>query len=104
MSFDIDATIDGMIGAASGVVAAEWGNVQGCVEQALRTQKAALADIALARLEGAIDDDDLQSQLADEAVALEAALLACQVRARVMAQQAANAAMDVLREAIRIAL
>lgn len=104
MSFDIDSTIGDMISAMSEVISGEWPNVKDCIKLALQDEKHALADIARARLDNEIDDEDMKSQLEDEKIALEAALLACQVRAKVMAQKAANAAIDVLKEAISLAL
>ena len=100
MSFDIDGAVNDMLSAASGVISGEWPGVKDCVKKALDDEKAALADIANARKTGDIDDDDLKSQLEDEKVALEAALLVCKVKTKVMAQNAANAAINSLKAAI----
>lgn len=104
MSFDIDSTVDGMLAAVSGVISGEWQGVKACVEKAFADEKDALADIADARVTGDIDDEDMKSQLEDEKIVLEAALLACRVKAKVMAQNAANAAIDSLKAAIQAAL
>lgn len=104
MSFDIEKTLGDMTAAISGVISSEWPNVQACISKAMDDEKVAFADIAKARLDNEIDDEDMQSQLEDEKVALEAALLACQVKAKAMAQKAANAAVDVLKAAIKAAL
>jgi len=101
MSFDIDTTITGMISAISEVIPGDWEGVKDCVEKALKEEKEALSDIAAARLAGDINDEEMKSQLEDEKVALEAAFLACQVKAKVMAQNAANAAITVLKNAIK---
>lgn len=104
MAFNIETTIEDMAGAISGVMAGEWGGIKDCVQQALKEEKEALADIADARVAGDINDAEMKSQLEDEKVALEAALLACRVKAKVAAQNAANAAIDVLKSAIKAAL
>jgi len=104
MSFDAEATFEDMIAAVSGVLSGEWPELKDCVEKALRDEKEALETIALMRLGGDIDDEDLKSNLDDEKVVLEAALLACQVRAKVLAENAVNAAIDVLNKAIFAAL
>jgi len=104
MAFDMEKTLDDMIDAIAGVVAGEWPRIKTCVEQALRTEKEALEAIAEARLSGEIDDAELESQLEDEKDALQAALLVCQIRTKVMAQKAANAATEVLTTAIEAAL
>ena len=100
MSFDIDSAVNDMLSAASGVISGEWPGVKDCVKKALDDEKVALTDIANARKAGDIDDDDLKSQLEDEKVALEAALLVCKVKTKVMAQNAANAAINSLKAAI----
>ncbi|MGD2119530.1 MAG: hypothetical protein PVG66_14305 [Chromatiales bacterium] len=104
MSFDIDKTIGDMLSAASDVISGDWPHVKDCIEQAFKAEKDALKEIAEARIDGLIDDDDMKSQLEDEKVALEAALLACRVRAKIMAQNAINAAINVFKEAISLAL
>ena len=75
MSFNLENTITDMTSAISGIVSNEWPGIKDCIKKALD----------------------------DEKIALEAALLACKVKAKVMAQNAANAAIDVLKEAIKAA-
>jgi len=104
MSFDIEGTFEEMLAAISGVVSGEWPAMKECVEKALEDEKEALEMIASLRLAGDIDDEDLKSNLEDEKVVLEAALLACSVRAKVVAENAANAAIDVLNKAIMAAI
>lgn len=104
MAFDINQTLDDMLGAIAGVVVGEWPKVKSCVEKVLQDEKSALEAIAQARLNKEIDDEEMRSQMEDEKVTLEASLLVCQIKAKVMAQKAANAAMDVLRTAIETAL
>lgn len=104
MSFDIEKVLTDMTSAVSGVISGEWSGVKECVEKALEVEKIALSDIAKARLNREIDDEDVKEQLADEKVALEASLLVCKVKTKIMAQNAANAAIDVFNKAIQMAL
>jgi hypothetical protein len=104
MSFDMESAINDMLAAASGVISGEWPGVKDCVKKAFDDEKEALEDIARARVAEDINDDDVESQLEDEKVALEAALLACQVKTKVMAQNATNAAINSLKTAIQAAL
>jgi len=104
MSFDIEGTFEDMLAAISGVVSDEWPALKECAEKALEDEKDALEMIADLRLAGEIDDEDLKSNLEDEKVVLEAALLACRVRAKVVAENAANAAIEVFNKAIAAAI
>lgn len=104
MAFDFNKTLEDMVGAIAGVLSGEWPKVEACVKKALQEEKDAMVQIAEARLLGEINDEEMKSQLEDENFVLEAALLACQVKANVMAQQAANAAIKVLNTAIEAAL
>lgn len=104
MDFDIKKTLDDMANAIAGVVTNEWPKVDVCIKKALDEEKDALDEIAQARLVNEINDDEMKSELDDETETLQAVLLACKVKAIVMAQQAANAAIKVLTDAINAAL
>ena len=103
MAFDIGEVLKQMISAAGDVLAKEGPIIKGCVKAAFEQEKDALEEIAQARLEGEIDDDDLKSQIADEEDTLKAALLACKVKGKVAAQKAANAAIKVFTGALETA-
>jgi hypothetical protein len=104
MAFDIGKVLDEMLAAAAGVLLTEWPKVQTCVNTTFENELNALEAIAKARLEGEIDDSELNSQLTDEIETLEAALLVCKVKEKISAQKAANAAIKVLSDAIVAAL
>ena len=104
MAFDIEEILDGMLGAAAGVLSSEWPKVQACVKRVFEEERSALETIAKARLDGEIDDVELKSQLADEQEVLKAALLVCKLKGKLAAQKAVNAALTVLSEAIKSAL
>jgi uncharacterized protein YktB (UPF0637 family) len=104
MAFDIAEVLNEMLGAASNVFSGDWTKVQTCFTAVFEAERDALAEIARARLENEIDDDDLKSQLEDEKEVLKAELLVCQVKGKIMAQKAANAAIKVLSDAIKTAV
>ena len=104
MAFKIDDVLKGMGEAAAGVLGTELPKVQSCAKAAFDTERDALSEIAQARIDGDIDETEMNSQLDDEKEVLKAALLACEVEAKVAVQQAVNAAIDVLTNAIKAAL
>lgn len=104
MAFDIGAVLKDMLGAAGDVVQEEAPKVKQCLQAAIEAEKDALDDIARARLAGEITARELQAQVADEKDALKAALLACDVKSKVAAQNAVNAAAAVFSNAVRVAL
>lgn len=104
MGFDIDQALADMARAIAGVASNEWPDINACVEQALRDEKETLKMLGDAFASGDLSEEDLHSQLEDEKLALESALLACRVETKVMAQNAANAAITALAGAIRLAI
>ncbi len=104
MSFDIKAGTAAMLNAARGVVGADFPKVRGCVRKTLASEKAFLARVANARLDGEIDDDVLAQQLQDERSTLEMALGVCHALTKEMARDVANAAVDVFSAAVGDAL
>lgn len=104
MSFDIDATVGGMLDAVKGMVSGQWPKVRTCIKSALDDEKAFLRRLAEARLAGEINDDILAAQLYDERETLETVLKVCELMTLRMAQDAANAAIDVFNGAVRAAI
>lgn len=104
MAFDIDQTLHNMLDAVSGELSDGWSDIKSCAERALQDEKESLQDIIQAYEAGDLTEEDLESQLEDEKVALETSLLACQVKTKVMAQNAANAAINALTAAIKLAI
>lgn len=102
--FNIDDTIKLMVKAIKDEVANKWSLVKDSANDFLQDHKYRLEELATARINGDIDDDFLQRRLADEEDILKAELLAERIIAKSIAQQAANAAMDVLSKAIDTAI
>ena len=104
MGFDVRGTLGAMIDAAKAVVADDWPAVQRCMQSAVEEERAFLAELAAARIDGEIDDDILEAQLRDEERTFAATLLVCSVMTKKMAQDAANAAIDAFHRAVSIAV
>lgn len=104
MTFDIKATLSSMLGAMNNVISSDWPKVRDCVKKALAEEQQALETLAKARLSGEIDDAMLAAQLDDEKETLKSVLLVCEVIGKKMAQDAANAAIDVFNNAIKTAI
>lgn len=104
MAFDIGAVLKDMLSAAGDVLKDEAPKVKQCLKAAVEAEKDALEDIAKARFAKEITAEEMESQLADEKDALKAALLVCEVKTKVAAQKAANAAVAVFTSAVKAAL
>lgn len=104
MAFDIDQVLADMTDAVAGAVADGWPLIGSCFADALRDEKQTLQDIAAAYEAGDLSEEDLASQLDDEKLALESALLACRLQSKVTAQNAANAAIETLTSALKLVI
>lgn len=104
MGFHIDAVLGDMLDAVKDSVDADWDDVKGYAKQVFENEKEALKALAEQRIRGELTEEELKSELDDEKDTLEAELKAIQVMNKAMAQKAANAAVDVLSNAIKAAL
>lgn len=104
MAFDIDETLAGMLAAIRASVADDWSLVRETAADFLDSRKARLDLLADMRLQGEVDDAFVRARLDDERIVLESELHAISILTKAAAQRAANAAVDVLMEAIQKAL
>ena len=104
MNFDINEIIAQMIGAIKGEVRNDWDIVKSTVNGFLQSKKERLELLASLRLANQINDQDFKQRLKNEELILEAELHAIAIIAKVTAQNAANAAIDVLSQAVSKAL
>ena len=100
MTFDIEKVLSDMANAGWGVLQKDYPGVQVCVTKAISKEKLLLLNIAQARFNGDIDDEDVATQLQRWQLPVQDALLACQVQAKKAAQDAVNAAIQVFNEAV----
>jgi len=104
MNFDINETLANMLGAIKGTVADNWPEVKSTANQFLQRKKERLELIAELRISGDLSQDKFESRLGDEKLIAEAELHAIAVISKAIAQKAANAAMDVLKKAVKGAI
>jgi hypothetical protein len=104
MNFDMNETLAEMLGAIKGAVSEDWGEVKSTAHQFATRRKERLELVAELRLDQEITQEKFLSTLEDEKDILEAELHAIAVISKAIAQQAANAAIDVLSKAVKAAL
>ena len=104
MKFDINETLAGMASAIKGTVDENWDEVKSVSNQFLQRRKDRLELLAELRIEGEISQDKFESRLKDEKLIVEAELHAIAVITKAVAQKAANAAIEVLENAVKTAI
>ena len=101
ISFNIITTATSMLTAIKETVGSNWDNVSSTAFQFIERNKERLRCIAELRISGDLPDDKFLSRMEDEKLILEAELNALEVISKAIAQQAANAAIDVLVKALK---
>ena len=104
MNIDINEIIAEMAGAIKGEVKNDWDVAKNIVNGFLERKKDRLELLTSLRLENQISKKDFQQRLKNEELILESELHAIAVIAKVTAQNAANAAIDVLNKAVSTAI
>lgn len=104
MKLDIDTILKDMLAAIKRSVKDDWSEVKDVASQFLERRKDRLTLMAQLRLSGELSKEKFESRLADEKLIAEAELNAIAVVSKAMAQNAANAAFDVLNKAVKTAL
>jgi hypothetical protein len=74
------------------------------LEGLLDGHQMSLSELVTARAMGDIDDEEFESEIEREKQLLEVELLTLQIIAKASVQKAINAAMDVLKDSIRLAI
>ncbi len=104
MKFDIDEVLFQMADAVRVEVMDDWKVVKNRLNNFLQSRKERLDLLTSFRLQNAISEDFFQQRLADEKAILTSELHAIAIINKVTAQNAANAAMNVLQKAVQTAL
>lgn len=104
MSFDINEVLFQMVGAVKGEIKEDWPLVKDNANNFLQSRKLRLELLASLRLKNQISEQFFEDRLADEKDILESELHAVAVIGKVAAQNAANAAMNVLQKAVNAAI
>ena len=104
MKFDINEVIAEMVVAVKGAVGENWNEVLPVTNQFLQNRKERLELLAELRISGDISHKRFESRLNDEKLVAEAEFHAIAVISKVIAQKAANAAIEVLENAVKTAI
>jgi len=104
MKFDINEVISEMVAAVKDVVGENWNEVLTVANQFLQNRKERLELLAELRISGDISKKRFESRLKDETLIAEAEFHAIAVISKAVAQKAANAAMEVLENAVKTAI
>lgn len=104
MNFDINEVIANMLSAIKASVKDDWSIVKDTANDFLQSKKDRLELLSSLRLTNQIDEAFFELRLEDEKKILESELHAIAILTAVAAQNAANAALDVLSKAINSAL
>jgi hypothetical protein len=101
MNLDINNVIGDILTAIKGSVGKDWKEVKTASEQFLDRNKKQMELLATLRISGELTQEDFESRLADQKKIIEAELNALAVISKALAQNAANAAIDVLEKAVK---
>jgi hypothetical protein len=104
MDFDINTVLNNMKNAAIDAVQYDLQDIPVYLQQIFENEKESLQALAEARITGEISDSEFQNELSREKKVLEAEALTISIMTKAIAQKAINAAIDVLEEAIRLAI
>jgi len=104
MNFDINEVLADMLSAIKDIVKDNWDEVKATANQFLQRKKERLELLAELRINGELSQEKFESRLSDEKLVVEAELHAIAVISKAIAQKAANAAMDILEKAVKVAI
>ena len=100
MSFDINEVVANMVDTIKTTVADNWPLVKETANDFLQDRKSRLELLASLRLQSQISDEFFLQRLQDEKDILTSELHSIAIITKAIAQKAANAAIDVLQNAV----
>jgi hypothetical protein len=104
MKFDINEVIAEMVAAVKDTVGENWNEVLSVANHFFQMKKERLELLAELRIAGDITQKRFESRLKDEKLIAEAEFHAIAVISKAIAQKAANAAIEVLENAVKTAI
>lgn len=104
MSLDVDAIAKDMISAARGVVDQKWPATQAYFESESKMYAQRLASVAKMYADGIISEKRAKEHVALQNDAWETTLLAVNGLSQILVEQALNAAINVVRDAVNKAI
>jgi hypothetical protein len=102
--FNIEEVALSMLSALQRELKKDWPAAKATMEDFMRRQQRILEIEALYRINGQLDEENYKSRLEDRKRLMEAQLEAVKAVSKAMAQKAANAAIEVLENAVLLAL
>jgi hypothetical protein len=102
--FNIEEVALSMLSALQGELKKDWPAAKATMENFMRRHQRILEIEALYRINGQLDEENYKSRLEDRKRLMEAQLEAVKAISKAMAQKAANAAIEVLENAVLLAL
>ena len=102
MKINIDTVVTDMLSAMKEVFSGGWKKVEPVVRQFVRNRKKRLEMLAEFYLNGEITQQELEQRLKEERTVFGAELEALKVASKALTQKAANRAIDVLSNAIKV--
>lgn len=103
MSLDADAIAKDMISAARGVVDQKWPATREYFESESKMYAQRLASVAKMYADGIISEKRAKEHIALQSEVWETTLLAVNGLSQILIEQALNAAIDVIRDAVNTA-
>src|SRR5690554_4026249 len=100
MEFDVDTIIHEMVLAVRKSLQKDYKEAETVAQLFLEANKARYKKLAEYRLQGKIDEHNFRSRLQDEKQMLEAQFNTLTIYTKVMAQNAANAVIEVFEKAV----
>jgi hypothetical protein len=104
MNFDIDAVLKDMALAVQNTVKDKREEIREYGKRMLEDQKDDFAQLAEARISGALTEEEFQKEIEREKRVLAAEMLTLEIMTKAAAQAAINAAIDVFLRAVKAAL
>ena len=104
MSLDIEVIGKQMIDAARGVVKKKWPSTSSYFESESKAYAARLATIVQLRVDGLISEERARQHVAFQTNAWETVLLSVEGLTQLLVEEALNAAIKVIRDAVNTAI
>lgn len=104
MSLDINAVIKSMGNAAADILKENLNDIPPYLKDIFENKKETLKILAEARLSGVISEKEFNNELKREKKVLEAEMLTISIISKAAAQKAVNAAINVLTDAVKLAV
>ena len=104
MKLDINEILADMLEAMKGTIKDDWNVLKKSANNFIQSKKDRLELLATMRLAGAIDNEFFEKRMADEKEILTSELHSIAIVNKVVAQNAANAALKVLEDVINTIL